>query len=51
MVDMVVSRLELHDTLARLLQLLQRPNPAAEIVPLSADGKKARAAKRDQAAE
>jgi acetyl-CoA carboxylase carboxyl transferase subunit beta len=52
MVDMVVSRLELHDTLARLLTLLQRPNPAAEIVPLpAADGKKPRAVKRDQAAE
>lgn len=52
MVDMVVSRLELHDTLARLLQLLQRPNPAAEVVPLpGADCKKARALKRDQAAE
>jgi len=51
MVDMVVSRLELHDTLARLLTLLQRPNPAAEIVPIpSADGKKARAPKRDQEA-
>jgi acetyl-CoA carboxylase carboxyl transferase subunit beta len=52
MVDMVVSRLELHDTLARLLTLLQRPNPAAEVVPLpAADGKKTRAVKRDQAAE
>ena len=52
MVDMVVSRLELHDTLARLLTLLQRPNPAAEVVPLpAAEGKKTRAVKRDQAAE
>src|ERR1700722_1815283 len=52
MVDMVVSRLEMHDTLARLLTLLQRPNPAAEVVPLpAADGKKTRAVKRDQAAE
>ena len=52
MVDMVVSRLELHDTLARLLTLLQRPNPAAEVVPLpAAETKKARAVKRDEAAE
>jgi len=51
MVDMVVSRLELHDTLARLLTLLQRPNPAAEVVPIpSAEPKKARAPKRDQEA-
>jgi hypothetical protein len=49
---MVVSRLEMHDTLARLLTLLQRPNPAAEVVPLPAvEAKKARAVKRDQAAE
>ena len=51
MVDMVVSRLEMHDTLARLLTLLQRPNPAAEVVPIpSAEPKKARALKRDQEA-
>lgn len=36
MVDMVVSRLDLHDTLARLLQLLRRPNPAAEVVTIAA---------------
>jgi acetyl-CoA carboxylase carboxyl transferase subunit beta len=35
MVDMVVSRLNLHDTLARLLQLLRRPNPPAEIVTIA----------------
>jgi acetyl-CoA carboxylase carboxyl transferase subunit beta len=51
MVDMVVPRLELHDTLARLLRLLQRPNPAAEVVPIpTAEPKKARAPKRDQEA-
>ena len=47
MVDMVVPRLELHDTLARLLQLLRRPNPAADVVPLAAgDGKRSRAPAR-----
>jgi acetyl-CoA carboxylase carboxyl transferase subunit beta len=52
MVDMVVSRLDLHDTLARLLQLLRRPNPAADVVPIpSADAKRGRAVKRDQPAE
>ena len=52
MVDMVVPRLELHDTLARLLQLLRRPNPDADIVPLATEGKKPRAAKpRAEAAE
>ncbi|MDB5395000.1 MAG: accD [Rhodospirillales bacterium] len=52
MVDMVVSRLELHDTLARLLQLLRRPNPTADIVAIpSADAKRGRAVKRDQPAE
>jgi acetyl-CoA carboxylase carboxyl transferase subunit beta len=44
MIDMVVSRLEMHDTLARLLQLLRRPNPGAEIVaiPPGHDAKRAR---------
>ncbi len=51
MVDMVVSRLELHDTLARLLQLLRRPNPAAEVVPIPSETKRGRAIKRDQPAE
>jgi acetyl-CoA carboxylase carboxyl transferase subunit beta len=52
MVDMVVPRLELHDTLARLLQLLRRPNPAADVVPIpSADAKRGRATKRDQPAQ
>jgi acetyl-CoA carboxylase carboxyl transferase subunit beta len=42
MVDMVVSRLDLHDTLARLLRLLRRPNPPADVVPIPvADGKRA----------
>jgi len=50
MVDMVVSRLELHDTLARLLQLLRRPNPVADVVAIP-DAKRGRAVKRDQAAE
>jgi acetyl-CoA carboxylase carboxyl transferase subunit beta len=34
MVDMVVPRRELRDTLARLLGLLRRPEPPAQIVPL-----------------
>lgn len=51
MVDMVVPRLELHDTLARLLQLLRRPNPAADVVPLApGDGKRARGPARGQPA-
>ncbi len=43
MVDMVVSRRDLHDTLARLLQRLRRPTPGAEIVaiPPGADAKRA----------
>jgi acetyl-CoA carboxylase carboxyl transferase subunit beta len=53
MVDMVVSRLDLHDTLARLIQLLRRPNPAAEVVPIPpAEGKRAKArAQEPRAAE
>jgi hypothetical protein len=47
---MVVSRLELHDTLARLLQLLRRPNPVADVVAIP-DAKRGRAVKRDQPAE
>jgi len=34
MVDMVVARRELHDTLARLLDLLCRTTPPAPVVPL-----------------
>ena len=34
MVDMVVARRELHDTLARLLDLLCRTTPPASVVPL-----------------
>jgi acetyl-CoA carboxylase carboxyl transferase subunit beta len=34
MVDMVVPRRELRDTLARLLGLLRRPAPPAQIVAL-----------------
>jgi acetyl-CoA carboxylase carboxyl transferase subunit beta len=52
MVDMVVPRLELHDTLARLLQLLRRPIPAADVVPLgTADAKRRGLPPRQQAAE
>ncbi len=36
MVDMVVPRGELRDTMIRLLGLLREPTPAAEVVPLSA---------------
>ena len=44
MVDMVVSRRDLHDTLARLLRLLRRPTPGAEIVviPPGSEGKRGR---------
>ncbi|HLG88875.1 MAG TPA: acetyl-CoA carboxylase, carboxyltransferase subunit beta [Alphaproteobacteria bacterium] len=53
MVDMVVSRRDLHDTLARLLQLLRRPTPAAEVVviPPGGDAKRARSAARDVPAD
>jgi acetyl-CoA carboxylase carboxyl transferase subunit beta len=53
MVDMVVSRVDLHDTLARLLQLLRRPNPTAEIVPIAPPpaAKRGRAAPSEQPAE
>ena len=34
MIDLVVPRRELHDTLARLLGLLREPHPPATIVPL-----------------
>jgi acetyl-CoA carboxylase carboxyl transferase subunit beta len=39
MVDMVVPRHELQGRLARLLDLLRRPLPAAPVVPLNAGGK------------
>jgi len=44
MVDMVVSRVDLHATLARLLQLLRRPTPAAAVVtmPPGTDAKRNR---------
>jgi acetyl-CoA carboxylase carboxyl transferase subunit beta len=49
MVDMVVSRSQLRDTLARLLRLLRRPTPAAEVVviPPGTEGKRGRPAARD----
>jgi acetyl-CoA carboxylase carboxyl transferase subunit beta len=34
MVDMVVQRRELRDTLVRLIGLLRRPEPPAQVVPL-----------------
>src|SRR3546814_17504666 len=34
MVDIVVHRKDLRDTLVRVLDLLRRPNPAAEVVEL-----------------
>jgi len=37
MVDMVVDRRELHDTLARLIGLFQQPAPPATVVPVDAD--------------
>ena len=53
MVDMVVARRDLHDTLARLLQLLRRPTPAAEVVviPPGADSRRGRSSVRDASAE
>jgi acetyl-CoA carboxylase carboxyl transferase subunit beta len=49
MVDMVVARRDLHGTLARLLQLIRRPNPAADIVviPPGSEAKRGRGAVRD----
>jgi acetyl-CoA carboxylase carboxyl transferase subunit beta len=41
MVDMVTHRHDLRQTLARLIDLLRRPGPAAEIVPLSRSGGRA----------
>jgi acetyl-CoA carboxylase carboxyl transferase subunit beta len=37
MVDMVVARKELRDTLIRLLGHLMRPNPPAEVIPFPAE--------------
>jgi acetyl-CoA carboxylase carboxyl transferase subunit beta len=53
MVDMVVSRLELRATLGRLLQLLRRPTPTAEIVPIppGGEGKRVRALREATATE
>jgi acetyl-CoA carboxylase carboxyl transferase subunit beta len=53
MVDMVVSRRDLHNTLSRLLQLLRRPTPAADVVviPPGPEPKRGRGAVRDAAAE
>ena len=34
MIDMVVPRRDLRDTLIRIIGLLMRPGPVAEIVPL-----------------
>ena len=48
----LAGRLIDDDTLARLLQLLRRPNPAADVVPIpSADAKRTRVAKREDAAK
>jgi hypothetical protein len=37
MIDMVVKRHELKDTLARVIDLLMRKTPGAEIVPINTD--------------
>ena len=37
MVDMVVARKDLRETLTRLLGHLMRPNPPAEVIPFPAD--------------
>jgi acetyl-CoA carboxylase carboxyl transferase subunit beta len=37
MIDMVVKRHDLKDTLARVIDLLMRKSPGAEIVPIKAD--------------
>lgn len=44
MIDMVVPRAELHDTLARLIGLILAPGPSAEVVPLHGAPKPAEAA-------
>jgi acetyl-CoA carboxylase carboxyl transferase subunit beta len=38
MVDMVVPRGQIRETLIRLIDLLRRPRPDADIVPLTVDG-------------
>ena len=38
MVDMVVPRSRIRETLIRLIDLLRRPRPDADIVPLAVDG-------------
>ena len=35
-VDMVVPRKELRDTLVRVIRLLREPHPSAEVVPIAA---------------
>jgi acetyl-CoA carboxylase carboxyl transferase subunit beta len=45
MVDMVVRRGELRDTLVRILALLRDRTPSAEVVPIKGDGRKAAARK------
>jgi acetyl-CoA carboxylase carboxyl transferase subunit beta len=47
MVDMVVPRKELRETLARLLGHLMRPNPPAEVIPFPADSATAPAAETE----
>jgi acetyl-CoA carboxylase carboxyl transferase subunit beta len=53
MIDMVVSRRDLHNMLSRLLQLLRRPTPAADVVviPPGPEPKRGRGAVRDASAE
>ena len=50
MVDMVVPRQELRDTLIRTLRHLLRPNPPANVVTLKPDKKKSASAKVDKPA-
>jgi hypothetical protein len=51
MIDMVVKRHELKDTLARVIDLLMRKTPGAEIVPINTDTEEPTAAKAAEAAE
>ena len=51
MIDMVVKRHELKDTLARVIDLLIRKTSGAEIVPINTDTEEPTAAKAAEAAE
>ena len=49
MVDMVVDRRELHDRLARIIDLLRRPGPSAKVLPLDRSRKEGGASEKAEA--